>query len=1732
MPKLVRWLLLLWSLLIAIQAGEAANPGPPNAPDPAGFDDGACDFMALVRQADDDGEITLEAPEDGLDRSTDYCMDMEAGEPFIAATEFAGARVGYVFKMSSLGLGYYIDYGDDNFVAADEFKKEVWPSYLHQVGRWSWSVDGTCRGTESMAWTLSLWDLLFADNLKRNVGQKRTHRKRPKRPRKSGRSGHGIDFQVPEFVSAEDDVHSHQGLWAVDTVNPNCAKGVQKYLGKSMADFVMVQELKAHGLAACQAEERAARREGWGLVTESAVLTDKGGVSAGVGVAARLHFGMTKHTIDLDASCCKGRIAATHVGAVCRGGIHVLSAYLWCSEGLTPRNLDLLQSIAQVIAKLFGPWCLAADWNLNPEALRASGWLDLVQGCIVVPGGPTCGKETYDYFVVSKGLRPAVLGAAVVDDGGFHPHSPTRLFLKGKPRKEVTRVLVAPRKFPAETPAGCLQDPRESASLCAKVGNDIDSVAELAFVLAEKELVSMHGIEEDEAARYGGRSHGPRFVLKPALGLPGSHMPRCSRVTAAWDTIASWFKLLVIHWSCLGLQSGAGRTADNARRLILHTSWEQLGHGRHAVALQTWTSSLSPSLLLDKTWVIAVMRAVSQVAEQAHAHDSHLSQSRWTLWLNEGPASGLGRQHKMSRTATGWIPCKVGQTSQVEDDEGGLVDDVDGVQDDSLQSGCFSEVTPLDRQQAVDTEAGAWAKVWQQGVMGNHPVWPSDMGAMMPELVLDQLRAACHTFPGAVGLGWDKMHPRSLARCSDMVLKLFVRLMLLAETLGSWPKCVGVIMVVLLPKPDGGRRPIGLFPTIVRVWMRIRLEVAQAWMVANDRAYFYAGPAKGADVAAWKQSLLAEAAHSMQLPYVSTLLDLVKAFDTVPFDWMAKQASKFRYNLWLLRLSLAAYLLARVLDIDGCCSVLVWASRGLAAGSVLATIELRVLLIEFADMATSMSLYCRITLYVDDATVETVCTSRGIRKEHARVTNAFTEALIQIRLLFSDTKNVTCASSSSLAKDVCALLMGIQVKVAARVISLGSGTGAGVRRNASKMRSRLKDFRARVPRFKALRRSGVKTDRLLRTGGIAAPTFGQRALGVADSMLLGQRRAAAAATCDKACGADLDLTLVIADGRTIGSTDPAFEAHIGVVHMWALAVWENWAPRAMLARLVDKTLVRLNRAKRVWAVVYGPAAALVATLRRLGWGIKSAFVFESDDGKLLDLRLDSPAYIKGVVCDSVERWRWRRVEGNLPCLSSGGKGRGAWWKPIARALRQPDSADWNAKHKGALKSTIMNRQWTQQRLHAAGLVESPVCQLCKDLPGGGQVGTLLHRLYCPALRTFRSQHMPVWVKGYMEQSGGELPDLVRCCLTRGLYSAPEVPERPQDKFDTFNWHTKPETMPIGCRVFTDGSLLDGKLGKEFVSLGWAFVVIDDVGSLVAAAYGVPPVWVDSIQGAELWAVQMTLSSVVFPSAIYTDCKTVQLGVRKEAQWVGSSKRRYARMWLVIHSGLDNGGASESVVWMPAHTSADRIGEAKCSDGSTLTEHMWYANQLVDLLAKQAAESVRHERHLLDWTQERYRQLVEVAMFVGKLTYEAGAHVLPDGKVARDSEGLSTRIPLARRRRANGHARGDPSHGVASQAGQLAMTRDGPAPQPAPSCKKYPKRAKPQPGSGRVAPAAAKGRAKQRAANNEAERQKEAAFQLWWREHRAQRVSPAAASSASGRDRLAAVRLRCLGRGAQ
>ena len=120
------------------------------------------------------------------------------------------------------------------------------------------------------------------------------------------------------------------------------------------------------------------------------------------------------------------------------------------------------------------------------------------------------------------------------------------------------------------------------------------------------------------------------------------------------------------------------------------------------------------------------------------------------------------------------------------------------------------------------------------------------------------------------------------------------------------------------------------------------------------------------------------------------------------------------------------------------------------------------------------------------------------------------------------------------------------------------------------------------------------------------------------------------------------------------------------------------------------------------------------------------------------------------------RWRWRKVEHAHPTLNSAGAGLGPAWRPIVGALKAKDTTDRGPAQKGALRSLVANRQWPQQRLHAAGLADSSLCKLCIDMSGGAQPGTLLHRHRCPALAVFRSQYMPSWFDSFLRMQEHQL----------------------------------------------------------------------------------------------------------------------------------------------------------------------------------------------------------------------------------------------------------------------------------------------------------------------------------------------------------------------------------------
>ena len=98
------------------------------------------------------------------------------------------------------------------------------------------------------------------------------------------------------------------------------------------------------------------------------------------------------------------------------------------------------------------------------------------------------------------------------------------------------------------------------------------------------------------------------------------------------------------------------------------------------------------------------------------------------------------------------------------------------------------------------------------------------------------------------------------------------------------------------------------------------MPIACQWQRDASRPYLYAGEC-GAS-------------------YAQLLIDQAKAFDIVPHWLLVREAQRLGYPLRMLRLSLAAYRMDRVVRICSVISVYMVATRGITAGSGLACDEM------------------------------------------------------------------------------------------------------------------------------------------------------------------------------------------------------------------------------------------------------------------------------------------------------------------------------------------------------------------------------------------------------------------------------------------------------------------------------------------------------------------------------------------------------------------------------------------------------------------------------------------------------------------------------------------------------------------------------------------------------------------------------------------------------------------------
>ena len=1391
-----------------------------------------------------------------------------------------------------------------------------------------------------------------------------------------------LQLPLPPVVGTAD--ARPPGTWTIDTVNPSSLASARNCsFHRTSADIVVAQELRVLGREAADSEQRALRKEGWNAVINPAWRTAADAGSAGVGVAVRASVGIHPHEGFVPSEFAH-RICAAWVGGITRGGMHVISVYLHDSEGLSERNLALLEVLAAALRTLRGPWVAGGDWNLTPQQVGSTNILDVMCGQIVAPTMPTCHQSVYDYFVVPRCIAHAVVAVQRIDDAGLSPHWPTRLVLRSDMQRMRVREIVRPPRIPGTLPAGP-QSPPPTYDACqaATISGNLRSAIDMWYCGARGELAPLAGLPC--------RSFAPRFRWAPAVQACPSPHAGTTAVAVDWRVFAARLNDICAlqlksqngtlspesvvglgrHWHAVArIAAPNARANDDERESMSRAARTALA----AAALQYW--QILPG----------IAHAARARATRIEARVKAAKFRDWRAWLGCGPGSAPTR---LARSGYSWVkglggwtrsPIDAAKRNDAADDDTDhpqrTDDDPPCLDDADLCAGLDGserQRAPLCDQAAVDLEAEGWATQWATDV--EYPPLPfgDDYEQPPPALAGALLREAAATFPTATGVGSDNIGPRACTRLSDGALGALAVILMACERVGCWPHGIWVVLIVLLPKPDGGLRPIGLFPTVVRIWMRARSRIAQAWEAAHASPLLFGGKGMGAQRAAWVAAFQAEAAACDQLSHVTALLDLVKAFERIPHAHLVRAARRHGYSLVVLRLSLAAYRLGRAVGVEGIFSRILVATRGITAGSGFATTELRVLLGTVVEVASKCWPQADLKLYVDDLTIAATAVREVAADVVTRVVNFVVHHFeVHLELEVSATKSIVVGSDVATARSVCGRVASRKLAPKRASKLLGAPYGGGRKRSVHVCKVRLHQFKRRGRRLRAVRRAGGSTGAYCRTAGIPAISYGWDVCGVADTPLRDIRAFIARAASPDTFGRSVDLVFHTLDAAGM-RIDPSVEAHALPIVRWATAWWEKWVPPTALQRAHIAATDNLARGgDRHWQRVAGPVAATIASAWRLGWRFPTARKLVDDIGTEWNLLRHPPAALQDAVKRSVARWRMRRICAAFPTLANrdldcpqvhidGDASVGSSvvidlsyaLSPLLRGSCRPcpHVPLWDASCRHWLASGIAGGQWPQVRRASVPHWETdPRCQLCF-----GADGTLEHRRSCPATLPAEGWcDPPAAQRLLIDRLDG---DRVRLLRTRALLVMRVAPP-PRVSDAQLRWLTPPPDFTrCNVRWFIDGSVIDGRWPELAVATA-ALVVVGDDGALLAFAEARLPATVLTAAAAEAYGLMLATSCSVCTPRVVTDCKSLLTTAAAGAVRATAASRPLAGVWSIIAACVD-GDLAQLVArkllrWIPAHKSLARAGTLCASDGEFVTECEWRANRLADIIARTCA----------------------------------------------------------------------------------------------------------------------------------------------------------------------------------
>ena len=235
---------------------------------------------------------------------------------------------------------------------------------------------------------------------------------------------------------------------------------------------------------------------------------------------------------------------------------------------------------------------------------------------------------------------------------------------------------------------------------------------------------------------------------------------------------------------------------------------------------------------------------------------------------------------------------------------------------------------PIDEAQARQAD---WEVYWDRGkhyhveeyvaCLRRLIALAGPQAAKLPALTPNMLRAALKSFKAHRGRAFDTFNPEEMAQLPDAALQHLCTLYQLMERSLAVPATALAALIVMLPEPKGGFRPIGLISMVYALWVKARRGYIRQFDA--DKAGFWDTAIAGSSAlqAALRRKLSDEVAIELERPTATLLWDLEKFYDSVVLHRVITAAADLDYPLVHLALGMQVHMAPRFIrSATGCFS--------------------------------------------------------------------------------------------------------------------------------------------------------------------------------------------------------------------------------------------------------------------------------------------------------------------------------------------------------------------------------------------------------------------------------------------------------------------------------------------------------------------------------------------------------------------------------------------------------------------------------------------------------------------------------------------------------------------------------------------------------------------------------------------------------------------------------------------